>query len=69
MVAVDRQERGPGGGSALAEVGRAHGFPVTAIVTLDEIVTFLTQQCIDGRWWLSVELRERIARYRSEYGC
>ena len=41
LVCVDRQERGTGELSAIQEVERDHGVTVTAIVTLDDIVTYL----------------------------
>ena len=69
IVSVDRQERGPGGGSALAEVGAEFSMPTFSIVTLDEIVEHLTGREIDGSPVLTPDILERIEAYRTEYGA
>lgn len=43
VVAVDRQERGSGGVSAITEVERQHGIDVHAIVSLDDIIAHLEE--------------------------
>ncbi len=69
IVSVDRQERGPGGGSALAEVGAEFGMPTISIVTLDEIVEHLTGREVDGNLILTAEVLDRIDAYRTKYGA
>jgi len=69
IVSVDRQERGPGGGSALAEVGAEFDMPTLSIVTLDEIVEHLTGREVNGALVLTADLLERIEAYRAEYGA
>jgi orotate phosphoribosyltransferase len=62
MIALDRQERGQGEWSAVQEVERAHGVPVTRIVTLNDLVAYLA-----GR----PEYAESLATlraYRERYG-
>lgn len=44
VVAIDRQERGPDGESAVAQVARDTGASVHAIVTLADVVAYLDDQ-------------------------
>ncbi len=64
VVAVDRQERGRGEGSALAELELEFSMPCFAIATLDEIVTALSAEAR-----LAPELLARIRDYRTRYGA
>jgi orotate phosphoribosyltransferase len=41
LVALDRQERGQGERSAVAEVRARHGVPVVAVASLDELVQYI----------------------------
>lgn len=69
VVSVDRQERGTGDRAALAEVGEAFQMPTFAIVTLAEIVDYLSGREIDGAIPLGPQDAERIAAYRAKYGA
>lgn len=69
VVAVDRQERGPSGKGALAEVAETYGMATFAVVTVDEVVEQLASQPVDGRLLIDADLRERIRAYRAEYGA
>jgi orotate phosphoribosyltransferase len=69
IVAVDRQERGAGEASALEEIGRELGLKTVAIVTLNEIVTWLHGRPIDGRVLLDDAMLEKIDAYRALYGA
>lgn len=60
VVAIDRQERGPGGESAVAQVARDTGARVHAIVTLADVIDYLAEQQ-DPRL-VAVEA------YRAEFG-
>lgn len=60
VVAIDRQERGPDGESAVAQVARETGATVRAIVTLADVVEYLTAQQ-DPRL-------EAVRAYQAEYG-
>ncbi|MCT1459116.1 orotate phosphoribosyltransferase [Aestuariimicrobium sp. p3-SID1156] len=64
VIAVDRQERGTGERTALAEVGETWGIPTTSIATIDEIVGTLRGQ---GR--LDEAMLARIAGYRAQWGA
>ncbi len=44
VIALDRQERGLGELSAVREVERAHGIPVIAIATLNDLVAYLAER-------------------------
>ena len=41
IVAIDRQERGTGDLSAIGQVRAEHGVDVRAIVTLDDVVSYI----------------------------
>lgn len=63
LIGLDRQERGPGGRSAVAEVEAVHGIPVISIVTICQIIHYLTE---------TPELAAQapaIAQYLAEYGA
>ena len=62
VVSVNRQERGTGERTALAELAEEFSMPTHAIVTLDEILEHLGER-------LGAEDRERIAAYRAQYGA
>ena len=61
-IALDRQERGQGELSAVQEVSRDYGLPVTAIAGLDDLVDYLRTRPEAGR-----DL-ERVLAYRQQYG-
>jgi len=65
IVAVDRQERGSGERSALAELQAEFSMPCFAIATIDEIVAALIGA---GPARLDDELLGRIREYRARYG-
>jgi orotate phosphoribosyltransferase len=62
VIALDRQERGRGERSAIQEVEQDLGLPVTSIVTLADLQTWL-----EGGAGTTDTL-ERIRAYRAEYG-
>lgn len=61
LIALDRQERGQGELSAIQEVERDFDTQVVAIVTLNDVVTYLESQGNE-------EAVAAINNYRSEYG-
>ncbi|MFL6090241.1 MAG: orotate phosphoribosyltransferase [Aeromicrobium sp.] len=61
IVAIDRQERGPEGMSAIAQVAVETGAVVRAIVSLDDVIEYLSEEN-DPRL-------EPLAAYRAEYGA
>jgi orotate phosphoribosyltransferase len=62
VIALDRQERGQDGRSAVAEVRESLGLPVVSVLTLDHLIDFLQGQS-DSAGWL-----ERLRGYRAEFG-
>jgi orotate phosphoribosyltransferase len=68
VVAVDRQERGRGAKTTLAEVREAMGIRVHAIVTVRELVEHLHGREIDGRVVVDDARRHAIERYLAEHG-
>ncbi|WP_147200377.1 orotate phosphoribosyltransferase [Pantoea sp. CCBC3-3-1] len=62
LISLDRQERGRGKESAIQEVERDYGCKVIAIITLNELITYLEEK---------PELADHLAAvraYRKEYG-
>ena len=62
IIALDRQERGQGELSAVQEVERACGIKVTAIVTLDDLLQYLSERPEYAAQ------RALIHAYRERYG-
>ena len=62
IIALDRQERGQGERSAVQEVERTHGVPVTRIVTLDDLVAYLAERP------QYAESLAALQAYREHYG-
>jgi orotate phosphoribosyltransferase len=62
VIALDRQEQGQDGRSAVAEVTATFGIPVYSIVGLTDLVTFLDEQPeLDA-------FAEAVRAYRARYG-
>lgn len=60
LVALDRQERGQGEHSAVAEVTARHGVPVIAVAGLEQLVQFLEE---DSQHAPAADIRAYRARY------
>jgi orotate phosphoribosyltransferase len=69
IVSVDRMEKGTGKISALDEIRQEFGLEVYPIVTLEEIVEFLSKTPIDGKIVLTNDLLGAIKDYRQIYGA
>ncbi|NCA70175.1 MAG: orotate phosphoribosyltransferase [Sphingobacteriia bacterium] len=63
IIALDRQERGQDGRSAVAEVQDTFGIPVLSIVGLNDLITYL-----DAQPELAVHA-ESVRAYRARYGA
>ena len=68
VVSVDRMEKGTGSISALEELKQEFGLAIYPIVTLNEIVEFLSKTPVDGKLILNTDLLEAIKEYREKYG-
>lgn len=62
VIGLDRRERGPGPLSAVREVERSHGVPVTSIIAIDDIIGYLEHENGDEA------LLSSIIDYRQRYG-
>jgi len=62
VIALDRQERGSDGRSAVAEVMQRFGCPVLSVVTLDDLILVLE------RAPNMTELVSKLRGYRADYG-
>ena len=63
MVSLNRCERGKGDKGALDEIKELYGFETNAIVSMKEVVEYLTEKKI-----IDDELKARIDSYYREYG-
>jgi orotate phosphoribosyltransferase len=64
VVALDREERGQGELSAIGEIRKEYGIPVTSIITLSQIINYLEQT---GSQELAQYL-PRLKSYQERYG-
>jgi len=69
VVSVNRKERGVSNDCALTELKNEFGIATFPIVEIDDIVEHLHNRKIDGVVVLDDVIAERIAEYRSKYGC
>lgn len=69
VVSVDRQERGTGDLSALAQVAQDFDMPTFAIVTVLDVIEHLHNREIDGTVVLDDHLVDRMHAYLTEYGA
>ncbi len=68
-VSVDRQERGTGSKSALKEIEEEHGFTTTAIVTMEDVISYLTENEVGGKKIIDENLKAAIDAYYEKYGA
>ncbi len=69
IVSVDRQERGQGEKSALKEIEEKYGFKTASIVTMSDVVEYLTGNTVDGRVVIDDSLKKAIDDYYRQYGA
>lgn len=69
MVSLNRQERGTGNQSALDEIREKYGFATNAIVTMQEVISYLEGKEIQGKVLIDHEMKEKIDQYYDEYGA
>jgi orotate phosphoribosyltransferase len=68
VVSVDRMERGTGELNALTEIQQQFKMHTFAIVTIEEIMSYLRGRRIDGTLVLTDELFGKMQEYRARYG-
>jgi orotate phosphoribosyltransferase len=69
IVSVDRMEKGKGEISAFEQIRNDFGMKTKAIVTLEEVVTYLHNKDINGVILINDEMKSRIDGYRAKYGA
>lgn len=62
VIALDRQEQGPNGASAVAEMEREHGLRIIALVNVREMLEFLEGER------LPAQTVAAIRKYQAQYG-
>lgn len=67
-VSVDRQERGKGEKSALAEIEEEYGIKTASIVTMSDVTEYLGNNEVDGKYVLDETLKKAIEEYYKQYG-
>ena len=68
LIAVDRQETGKDGKSAIKEFEKKYSIPVKSIITINEIVVLLHNKKIKGRIYIDNNLKDKIDEYLERYG-
>ena len=70
MVSLNRMEKGQHGeGSALQEIQETYGFPTAAIVTMEEVVSYLYQREFGGKVYIDDAMKASIDAYYAIYGA
>lgn len=69
MVSLNRQERGKGKQCALDEIKELYGFATNAIVSMEEVVSYLYQKEVNETVLIDEQLKQRIDDYYKEYGA
>ena len=68
IVSVDRMERGAGERTTINELREQYGIPVFPIVTVRQVIDFLSDRPIDGKVYIDDAMRGRMEDYLKEYG-
>ena len=68
MVSLNRMERGQGDKSALEEIQETYGFPANAIVTMEDVITYLYNRPCQGKIQIDDKMKAAIDAYYEEYG-
>lgn len=69
MVSLNRMEVGLGGKiSALEEIKEKYGFEAKAIVTMEDVVSYLSNHTCQGKTVIDEKMKQAIDAYYTEYG-
>ncbi|MBQ4482979.1 MAG: orotate phosphoribosyltransferase [Lachnospiraceae bacterium] len=68
-VSVDRQERGESEKSALKDISDTYGFKTHAIVTMQEVIEYLTSHEVGGTYVIDDKIKAAIDAYYQQYGA
>lgn len=69
MVSLNRMERGKGEKSALSEIEEKYGFKTCAIVTMAEVIEYLSEHEYNGQMVMTPELKKALKDYYEQYGA
>ncbi len=69
MVSLNRMERGKGEKGALEEIRELYDMPTAAIVSMEEVVSYLYNKEVNGEILINDELKAAIDAYYEQYGA
>ena len=70
MVSLNRMEKGQRGElSALQEIQETYGFPAAAIVTMEEVISYLHNRDFGGKVYIDDTMKSSIDAYYAIYGA
>lgn len=70
IVSLNRMEKGQfSDQSALQEIQEKYGFPTAAIVTMEEVTSYLYQKEYNGKVYIDDEMKAAIDAYYAVYGA
>ncbi len=69
VVSVDRMERGQGTKSALKEISETYGIRTASIVTMAEVIEYLTTTPVNGTILIDAQKKAAIDAYYEQYGA
>ncbi len=69
IISVDRMEKGMGNKSALIELKEKFGFKPCAIVTMEEVISYLYNKEINGKVIIDNNMKSMIDNYYKQYGA
>ena len=67
VISVDRMERGRGEKTAIQEIREEFGIVVHPIVTVEEIISLLHNNPVDGKVYIDDEMKARMEAYMEQY--
>jgi orotate phosphoribosyltransferase len=69
IISVDRMERGSSDKTAFQELQQQYGLKTHAIVTMEEVVSYLHNRELEGKILINDEMKQRIEEYYKVYGA
>jgi orotate phosphoribosyltransferase len=67
-ILLDRQEKDREGKNAIAEFEKRHNTRVRAVVTSDDVFTYLSENKVNGKLHVTREILAKYNEYKKEYG-
>ncbi|MGI6046135.1 MAG: orotate phosphoribosyltransferase [Eggerthellaceae bacterium] len=70
MVSLNRMEVGKGGSlCALDEISERYGFATSSIVTMNDVMEYLSSHKVDGKLLITDEIKRALEDYYRQYGA